>query len=281
MKSRATKCIAVFCLSVLAAVLSWPVQAEQGSQLFEVMRRENAALRKELQDVRQQLQASQSEVKAASASQARGQAEMAELGAKLQTAEAGLARWRGELAAAGEAQAELKEGMAKEQLRSGKMTQVMGELKELVDTQASAIDAQHQQIALLEESAVSLRAQAAAAERREEDVAKRIQEARQGLEVKLQQVTGERLKLHYNLAVMYDRQRMYEAAQREYLTCLTLAADDADVHYNLGILYETKLKQPQKAVDHYQRFLELSPSDEDALRVRQWLGQLKVGKPRR
>ena len=103
-----------------------------------------------------------------------------------------------------------------------------------------------------------------AAERKEEQVRKKVEET-------LSKLNKERLDMHYNLAVVFDKNRMYEDAEREYLKCLKLKPEDAGVHYNLGILYDDKLNDNNKARRHYETFLELRPKGDDSYKVREWL----------
>ncbi|MBI3617711.1 MAG: tetratricopeptide repeat protein [Candidatus Omnitrophica bacterium] len=81
----------------------------------------------------------------------------------------------------------------------------------------------------------------------------------------------QRLDMHFNLAVAYDKTKMYKAEEREYMECLRLDPRDASVHYNLGILYDDKLKNHAKAIKHYQEYLRLRPTGEDSEQVKEWI----------
>jgi len=81
----------------------------------------------------------------------------------------------------------------------------------------------------------------------------------------------QKLDMHYNLAIAYDRRRMYKEARQEYLKCLAINPNDANVHYNLAILYDDKLNMNAKAIEHYQKYLELRPIGEDAEKVKTWM----------
>ena len=81
----------------------------------------------------------------------------------------------------------------------------------------------------------------------------------------------QRLDMHFNLAVAYDKTKMYKAEEREYLECLRLDPRDANVHYNLGILYDDKLKNDARAIKHYQKYLQLRPMGEDSEQVKEWI----------
>ncbi len=78
-------------------------------------------------------------------------------------------------------------------------------------------------------------------------------------------------RYHYNMGCVYKAAREFTRAETEFQRALALNPDDAATHYNLGILYEVDLKQPRKAIAHYERFLELAPNDRDARQVRTWL----------
>jgi len=89
-------------------------------------------------------------------------------------------------------------------------------------------------------------------------------------------VNKERLDMHYNMAVVYDKNGMYKDAEREYLKCLEIDPNDADVHYNLGILYDDKLNNDHRAANHYKKFLELRPMGDNATQVRVWLTRIEL-----
>jgi len=96
------------------------------------------------------------------------------------------------------------------------------------------------------------------------DIVRRIQEANR----------RESLIFHYNKASVYRSSMMFKKAEEEYLAALAVDANDAGVHYNLAILYDDNLKDKKKAKQHYEKFLELSPSDPDAGKVRDWLSSI-------
>jgi len=85
------------------------------------------------------------------------------------------------------------------------------------------------------------------------------------------QADKERLDMHFNLAVVYEKNGMCADAEREYYKCLQLDPNDADVHYNLGILYDDRMNKTSAALVHYKRYLELRPKGESSENVRQWI----------
>ncbi len=86
----------------------------------------------------------------------------------------------------------------------------------------------------------------------------------------------EKLNMHYNMASVYARDGKFLEAENEYLQALRIDPADADVHYNLGILYDDEMKQSEKAMVHYRRYLQLNPHGPDADRVRTWLMKLEM-----
>lgn len=86
----------------------------------------------------------------------------------------------------------------------------------------------------------------------------------------------EKLNMHYNMASVYARDGKFAEAENEYLQALRIDPADADVHYNLGILYDDEMKQPEKAMVHYRRYLQLNPHGPDADHVRTWLMKLEM-----
>lgn len=113
-----------------------------------------------------------------------------------------------------------------------------------------------------EESALDAKRKARAAEKIPEE-----------LKVKLDK---ERVDMHFNLAVVYEKNGLYRDAEREYLKCLSIDPSDSGVHYNLGILYDDKLNMNDKAMNHYYKFLALRPMGETAERVRDWITKLEL-----
>ncbi len=65
--------------------------------------------------------------------------------------------------------------------------------------------------------------------------------------------------------------QMYSEERKEYLKCLKINPDDANVHYNLAILYDDKLNLNEEAIVHYTRFLEIRPAGEDVHQVKRWI----------
>jgi len=85
----------------------------------------------------------------------------------------------------------------------------------------------------------------------------------------------ERALYHYNLAVAYTQSKFYDEAINAYEKSLSYNPDNPDAHYNLGLLYANIKYEPQKAIAHYQKYLELKPNAEDRDEVEDWIDKLK------
>jgi tetratricopeptide (TPR) repeat protein len=102
---------------------------------------------------------------------------------------------------------------------------------------------------------------------------------KKGLEKKMYAVQktlkNERALYHYNLGVAYSQAKLYDEAADAYEKSVTFNPDNADAHYNLALLYETVQTDPEKAVAHYQRYLELEPDTLDRDEVEGRINRLK------
>lgn len=83
------------------------------------------------------------------------------------------------------------------------------------------------------------------------------------------------LRFHYNLGYFYDQSRQFKEALVEYKKALKIAPDDADLHYNLAVLYDEHIRDKEKAIYHYEIYLNLSPEAEDAPKVTYWINRAK------
>lgn len=78
-------------------------------------------------------------------------------------------------------------------------------------------------------------------------------------------------RYHYNLGVLYAQNRDMDLAVEEFKVALGYNPDNANAHYNLGIIFDDYFKDKESARYHYRKFLELSPTSDDADSVREWL----------
>jgi len=85
------------------------------------------------------------------------------------------------------------------------------------------------------------------------------------------QIDQQKLKMHYNMALAYNKLEMYREEEEEYKQCLKINSKDAFVHYNLAILYDDRLNRNEMAVKHYKKYLLFHPSGEGVAQVKEWL----------
>ena len=77
----------------------------------------------------------------------------------------------------------------------------------------------------------------------------------------------------HNIGVSYMKQGNYETARKWFEKALEVMPDYASAHRNLGLLYEQHLKNPEAALYHYRRYLDLGGPDADE--VREWIRALE------
>ena len=63
------------------------------------------------------------------------------------------------------------------------------------------------------------------------------------------------------LGILYRRTGRYEEARFIYETALETEPDNTSLHWNLAILHDTDLPDPRKALLHYQRYQQITGSD--------------------
>lgn len=99
-----------------------------------------------------------------------------------------------------------------------------------------------------------------------------------GLEKKINTLNNtlrkERALFHYNLGVAYTQAKLYDEAIEAYEKSLKFYPANPEAHYNLGLLYHNIKQDPEKAVQHYRKYLELKPDSEDKEEVKGWIESL-------
>lgn len=77
---------------------------------------------------------------------------------------------------------------------------------------------------------------------------------------------------HYPLTPSGFRRKKPEEMIREYEKALATNPQDPPIYYNLGLIYDEHLDQPEKAIEYYQKYLELIPADaSDRDKVKLWI----------
>lgn len=88
---------------------------------------------------------------------------------------------------------------------------------------------------------------------------------------------GEDPRVYNNLGEALRRLGRIDEARKALRTALSYNPDYAPAHFNLGVLYEEDLKEPERAIYHYRRYLALRPDAQDARKVRAWIEKLEAG----
>lgn len=78
---------------------------------------------------------------------------------------------------------------------------------------------------------------------------------------------------YHQLGILYRQMEMFEESLAAYKKALKLNRKYALAHRNIGILYDLYLQQPEKALSHYKKYLELS--GEDDKQVSNWILDLQ------
>ena len=80
----------------------------------------------------------------------------------------------------------------------------------------------------------------------------------------------------YTLGLIYEKRGQYAEAERAMREALVVNPDYADVYFSLGILYADKMKDHEKSVKAFTRYLELGG---DHARARAAVTQSPPAKP--
>mgnify|MGYP001823293832 CR=1 FL=1 len=82
---------------------------------------------------------------------------------------------------------------------------------------------------------------------------------------------------HNQLGMLYRRTGRLEEARASYTTGLKHDPEHANLHWNLAILHDRYLPEPAMALAHYERYLQLTKSDNAQLQ--NWIAQLREQVP--
>lgn len=77
--------------------------------------------------------------------------------------------------------------------------------------------------------------------------------------------------MHYNLSVFFTENRNWPRAVKELERSIEIFPDNPRAHYNLGYLYAEQFQHHQKALAHFNRFLQLSPHAKESEAVRSYI----------
>jgi len=82
----------------------------------------------------------------------------------------------------------------------------------------------------------------------------------------------EHAETYARLGKAYQASGMYERAKDAYLKAIERDSSASSVHYALAILYDSRLREPQKALEHYRAYLERGGED---ARVKLWMREIE------
>lgn len=86
---------------------------------------------------------------------------------------------------------------------------------------------------------------------------------------------------HEGLGQAYLKLKRYDAALKEFNESLMINPYAAESHYGLGVVYPIARGDLDKAINHFKKYLELSPRSPDAAKVQGWIANLKEKKAAR
>ncbi len=91
-----------------------------------------------------------------------------------------------------------------------------------------------------------------------------------------QKMMRENAQMHYNLGTIFMQNKRYKESITEYEKALELMPNDPDTHYNLGVLYDDFMKDRNKALYHYQKYITVNPKAPDAKKVENYILSLEL-----
>ena len=91
-----------------------------------------------------------------------------------------------------------------------------------------------------------------------------------------QKMMRENADMHYNLGTIFLHNKQYREAIQEYERVLELRPNDPETHYNLGVLYDDYLKDREKALHHYQKYMAINPRAPDAKKIESYILSLEL-----
>lgn len=91
-----------------------------------------------------------------------------------------------------------------------------------------------------------------------------------------QKMMKENADMHYNLGTIFLHNKKYREAIQEYERVLELRPMDPETHYNLGLLYDDYLKDREKALYHFQKYLSINPKAPDAKKVESYILSIEL-----
>ncbi|MBI3321614.1 MAG: hypothetical protein HYZ91_05040 [Candidatus Omnitrophica bacterium] len=86
-----------------------------------------------------------------------------------------------------------------------------------------------------------------------------------------QRLLKETADMHYNLGVLFSKNKQFYQAAAEFRKVLEMRPDDSEAYYNLGVIYAEHLPDQEQAVTYFRKFLAISPHSRDASWVKKYI----------
>jgi len=93
-----------------------------------------------------------------------------------------------------------------------------------------------------------------------------------------EQMKVELADLHFSLGNVATNAREFEKAVVHYQKALELNPSDPETHHNLGIIFDYYIPDPDRALHHYRNYLQIMPLDEAANKIRERVLELRIRK---
>ncbi len=147
-------------------------------------------------------------------------------------------------------------------------------LQAKVDGSVQSIEAQRKELSRVQQEIDLLKKASTAKQNAQRGLLKEKEKILAGIRKLEDSINRERGIYHYNLAVAYTKAMFIAKAVIEYEKSLAYDPVNAEAHFNLGMLYKGQVNDPQKALVHFRKYLELKPDAEDALDVQESIDSL-------
>jgi len=85
------------------------------------------------------------------------------------------------------------------------------------------------------------------------------------------------IEAYNQLGMLYRRHGRLDEAQFIYEEALRRDPDNSNIHWNLAVLYDRYLPNPRQALAHYQRYQQLTATDDPQLQA--WITTLEAVNP--
>lgn len=135
-------------------------------------------------------------------------------------------------------------------------------LREL-QTELDAVNAQRKEWQLKAEEALKENAELRSRKPKEEASPPASAASTLSISQERDRLLKENADLHYNLGVFLAQKKDFVRAVNEFERAVALFPNDASAHFNLAKIYADQLDEKEKAVAHFQQYLQLEPNAPD------------------